>query len=201
MIYLLRHGQTEYNREGRIQGWRHSDLTDLGVAQARRMGERLRGLIDDPQGWAIIASPQGRAVRSAELVREALGVATPIETLEGLKEVTLGSWEGSTYDEITAAFPERMAGATHYDRFFRSPDGDTYETLAARVTEALVQVQAHPIPNRIVVSHGVTGRLFRGLYAGLPKDELLKGEAPQTAFFRLSEGRIERVECEAAEAR
>jgi probable phosphoglycerate mutase len=196
MIYLLRHGQTEYNREGRIQGWRHSDLTDLGVAQARRMGERLRELIGRPEDWAIIASPQGRAVRSAELVREALGVATPIETLEGLKEVTLGSWEGRTYEDIEAAFPERMAGSTHYDRFFRSPDGDTYEALAARVSEALARVQAHPTPNRIVVSHGVAGRLFRGLYAGLPREEALKLEAPQTAFFRLVEGRIDRIACE-----
>lgn len=195
MIYLLRHGETEFNREGRIQGWSHSELTDMGMLQARRMGERLRELIDDSPNWVVIASPQERAYRSAEIVRNVLGLATPIETLDGLKEVTLGSWEGLLYEDVEAAFPEAFAGSTRYDRFFCSPDGDTYDSLAERVSAALALIQAHAIPNRIVISHGVAGRLLRGLYAGLAKDELLKLESPQTAFFRLHEGRIERVEC------
>ena len=199
MIYLLRHGETEFNREARIQGWLHSELTDLGVEQANRMGDRLRALIDRPEDWVVITSPQGRAVRTAQIVRERAGVSAPLETEEGLKEVTLGSWEGSLYEDIEAAFPEAMAGATRYDRFFRSPDGDTYESLAARVERGLAAVRRHPTPNRIVVSHGVAGRLFRGFYAGLPKEDALRLEAPQTAFFRLHQGRIERIACEGDE--
>ena len=196
MIYLLRHGETEFNREARIQGWRHSDLTDVGVRQAERMGEKLRELIDRPEDWVVISSPQGRAVRTAEIVRGRTGIAAPLETLDSLKEVTLGSWEGSLYDDIEAAFPEAFVGSTRYDRFFRSPDGDTYDSLAARVAEGLADIERHPTPNRIVVSHGVAGRLLRGFYAGLPKDEALRLEAPQTAFFRLEDGRIERVACD-----
>jgi broad specificity phosphatase PhoE len=196
MIYLLRHGETEFNREARIQGWRHSDLTDLGVQQAQRMGDRLRELIDRPQDWVVIASPQERAVRSAEIVRARVGVPAPLELEDGLKEVTLGAWEGSLYEDVEAAFPEAFAGSTRYDRFFRSPDGDTYDSLAERVAAGLAAVQRHPTPNRIVVSHGVAGRVLRGLYAGLPKDEALRLEAPQTAFFRLHQGRIERIGCE-----
>lgn len=195
MLYLLRHGQTEFNRDGRIQGWLHSDLTETGRLQAARMGDRLRELIERPQDWVVISSPQERAVRTAEIVRERVGIPAPLETQEGFKEVSLGSWEGGIYTEIEAAFPEAFVGATPYDRFFRSPDGDTYDTLAARVTQGLAAVERHPTPNRIIVSHGVAGRLIRGFYANLPKDEALSLDAPQTAFFRLHEGRIERVEC------
>ena len=196
MLYLLRHGETEYNRESRIQGWLHSDLTELGLQQVARMGDKLRELIDRPQDWVVIASPQERAVRSAEIVRARAGVPAPIEFDENLKEVTVGSWEGSTYEDIARTFPGALANATLHDRFFHSPDGDTYESLAARVTQALDAVQRHPTPNRIVVSHGVAGRLFRGFYAGLPKDEALRLDAPQTAFFRLHQGRIERIACD-----
>ncbi|MEO6338770.1 MAG: histidine phosphatase family protein [Caulobacteraceae bacterium] len=199
MIYLLRHGETEFNREGRIQGWLHSDLTDLGLRQAERMGDRLGALIQAPEDWVVISSPQGRAVRTAEIVRQRAGISAPLETVDGLKEVTLGSWEGSLYDDIEATFPEAFIGSTRYDRFFRSPDGDTYDSLAARVAEGLAAVQRHPTPNRIIVSHGVAGRLIRGFYANLPKEQALKLEAPQTAFFRLHEGRIERIACDGDE--
>src|SRR5206468_11831561 len=73
VIYLVRHGQTEFNRERRIQGHVDSPLTELGVRQARAVGWLLRDLIRDPAGWRVVSSPLGRAASTAEIVAWMLG--------------------------------------------------------------------------------------------------------------------------------
>ena len=75
MIYLLRHGQTEFNAQGRLQGHVDSNLTEKGVNQARAMGRALSRLIDDPTEWRIAVSPLGRAQATAGLVAD-VGVET-----------------------------------------------------------------------------------------------------------------------------
>ena len=74
MIYLVRHGQTEFNSERRIQGRFDSPLTDLGVRQARAVGGLLRDLVREPEGWRLVASPLGRAHATAEIVAQRLGL-------------------------------------------------------------------------------------------------------------------------------
>src|SRR5689334_8295809 len=75
VIYLVRHGQTEFNVARRYQGQGDSPLTLLGQMQAKRMGERLAGLVGDPTGWRIVSSPLGRAVATAKIIARALGGA------------------------------------------------------------------------------------------------------------------------------
>lgn len=73
-LYLLRHGQTRYNAEQRLQGRCNSDLTDKGEAQATAMGARLRDVLDEPARWTLYASPLGRARQTALLVCQQLGL-------------------------------------------------------------------------------------------------------------------------------
>ena len=103
-ILLLRHGETKWNLERRYQGRFDSLLTETGAAQARAIGRLLAGL---PAAAAapIVASPQGRARRTAEIVREELGSAGAVRIDERLRELTLGSWDGLTYGEIEAVSP------------------------------------------------------------------------------------------------
>src|SRR6185503_4782740 len=90
VIYLVRHGQTEFNRERRIQGHVDSPLTELGVRQAQAVGRLLADLIRDPAGWRIVSSPLGRAASTAEIVSKKLG-GMPVELDERLKEMSWGS--------------------------------------------------------------------------------------------------------------
>ena len=198
MIYLVRHGQTEFNRERRYQGHLDSPLTDLGRQQARMYGERFAGLIVKPADWTIFTSPQGRAMHSAEIIRDTTGIPNAIRPDPRLREVSLGSWDGLTDEDVDAQSPGARAGPTRFDWFFVSPDGDRYDLFKARLAEGLAAVIADPAPNKIIVSHGVAGRVLRGLYAGLDKDEALKLDAPQTAFFRLAGGTIDRIDCDPA---
>ena len=194
MIYLVRHGQTEFNRDGRMQGGADSALTALGRAQAARYGELLQSLIGDPAGWRLLSSPLGRAMQTARIIKTAAGLPE-IETDERLADIRMGCWDGLKPDEIDLVSPGAAKGASRYDFFFRSPDGETYEVFAARISAWLAQALADPRP-RIVVSHGVTGRVLRGLYARMDPEAALKLPAPQDAIFRLDGGAVTRIDCE-----
>jgi len=103
MIWLIRHGQTEFNATGRIQGAKDSPLTALGVEQGRRIGAKLREIV--PAEARIIASPLGRTLHTARLVRDTAGLATGIETDARLAEISLGEWDGMLKDDIRAIAP------------------------------------------------------------------------------------------------
>ena len=191
-ILLLRHGETEWNLERRYQGRFDSPLTERGAAQARAIGRLLAGL---PAAAAapIVASPQGRARRTAEIIREELGSAGAVRVDERLRELTLGSWDGLTYAEIEVRSPE-IFDDDGPEWCFRAPDGESYDAFAARVGEWLgEQNDAAPI---IVVAHGLVGRVMRGLYAGLPRAFALTLPVPQDRIYRLSNGAIEELTVE-----
>ncbi len=192
MIYLIRHGQTEFNREVRLQGRLDSPLTELGVEQARRMGRHLRDFIDDPSLFHLISSPLGRAVRTAEIVREASGLDLRIELEPRVMEVSVGAWEGLDRQQIEAVAPG-MIGSPGW--LLRAPGGETYADVAARVSDWLAQIDETDGRRRIVVSHGVTGRLLRNLYGG--GDHVTVGQGaspPQDAVFRLHKGVVGRID-------
>jgi len=193
MIYLVRHGQTQYNVERRIQGHGDSPLTALGREQARRMGLTLGRLIDGGDA-TIFASPLGRTQDTARILAEAAGIDTPIVNDDDLKEVGLGSWEGLTGHQIALRWPD-FPSRDAMDWHFHSPDGEDYDGLRARLARALDRVRAHPAPHRIIVSHGVSGRLLRGIHGNLERRETLSQDIPQDALFVLEEGAIRRVEC------
>jgi broad specificity phosphatase PhoE len=193
MIYLVRHGQTAFNHDGRLQGHLDSPLTPLGIEQATRVGALLKSLIDDPAAWSIAASPLGRAAHTARIVAEAAGLGA-ITLDDRLREIGMGAWDGLTWAEIAAAAPETVAGAPPHELFFHSPDGETYAVFAGRLGAWLAEARASG-RDWVVVSHGVAGRVLRGLYAGLDWNEAVNLPAPQDAIFRLAGGVIERIEC------
>jgi len=194
MIYLVRHGQTEYNVERRIQGNGDSSLTALGREQARRMGLTLRQLIGGEEA-TIFASPLGRTRATASILAQAAGIDEgQIVFDDDLKEIHMGVWEGLTHHQIALDWPD-FRSRDGLEWHFTSPDGERFEGMTARLARALDRVAAHPAPHRVIVSHGVAGRLLRGIHAALPRRETLSLDIPQDAFFVLEQGGIRRVEC------
>jgi broad specificity phosphatase PhoE len=196
IVYLIRHGETVWNREGRFQGRLDSPLTARGLDQARRMGEALARHIarGEREGWTIVASPLGRAQHTARIIAGILGIAaSAIESDPRVAEVDIGSWAGLDMAEIESCSPGALDGTTRDDWHFRSPDGESRAAMTARIGDFLAAAGARE--RLIVVAHGVTGRVLRGLYLGLTGVEALALEAPQDAIFRLSGGAIERIAC------
>jgi broad specificity phosphatase PhoE len=189
-ILLVRHGETEWNRERRHQGRFDSPLTERGLAQARAIGALLQRL-PEAAGAPVMASPQGRARRTAEIICETLGNTGGLRVDDRLREHSVGSWDGLTYDEIEAAVPGVFDDAGSHRWYFHPPDSETYESFAARLAEWLAeQDEAASV---ICVAHGLVSRVLRGLYAHLPPPVALLLPIPQDRVFRLSGGSIETI--------
>ena len=195
MIYLIRHGQTEFNREGRFQGRCDSPLTALGRDQAARVGALLASLIAEPADWRFVTSPLGRAAGTARIIQAATsGLGAPVLD-DRLREIGMGSWEGLTDEEIASVSPDVAKGVSNrYDLFFSSPDGETYEVIAARL-RAWLDEAAADTHSYVAVSHGVAGRVLRGVYLGLDRAAQARLAVPQDAIFRLDGGQVERLDC------
>lgn len=171
MIYLLRHGETVFNRQRRLQGQGDSPLTERGIEQAWSMGQRLRSLLGDLSSLRLITSPLGRCRHTAALVADALGFDKDlIEPEPRLMEHAYGHWEGLTPEEIEARYPT-VWRAREVDRWSVTvPGGENYSLVATRVQSWLDEVAEED--RLIVVSHGSSGRILRGLYAGLPREKI-----------------------------
>lgn len=165
-MFLILHGQTEWNRDGRLQGHLDSPLTDEGRRQAERSGAILRAHLTGPV--RIIASPLGRTQATARIIARGLDLPeSTIETDSRIAEMRLGCWEGLTRDEIHAQWPDRWAaGARH--SWFNSPDGEAYDAMLFRLRNWLDSLEDHT--NIVAVSHGIASRLLRGIHLKLDQD-------------------------------
>lgn len=189
-IFLLRHGQTEWNAIGRIQGRLDSPLTPLGRRQAAALGTALRAALHGTD-VDLRSSPLGRARETAAIVAGALGLAgTDIRIDERLRELSWGRWDGLTHAEIEAAAPGTLAAryADHWSHV--PPEGESYAMGAVRLADLLADLRERPRPV-VLVSHGAVGRVIRGLFAGVPPDATVRLPEPQNAYHRLAGGRVE----------
>lgn len=188
-LYLLRHGETLWNTQGRFQGQLDSPLTPTGIAQADLMARRLAQEIGpNPDRFNLAVSPLGRARQTADRLTAAIPLAAKDEP--HLMEVTIGSWDGMTLYEIDQEYPGALTGTDAFDWYFRSPDGETFDQIHARATAWLADI-ATPT---IAISHGLTGRIIRGAYLGLSQREMLTLPVPQNGFYRLQDGQVDFIE-------
>ena len=193
-VLLVRHGETEWNRVRRYQGWLDSPLTPQGIAQAEAIG-RLLSRLPEAEGADIVASPLGRARHTAGIIAECLsdprGRPRPTRFDERLREISLGSWDGLDKREIRRRAPELFVGeAGRWEWYFRTQNGETYHAFAPRIAAFLADLGEAPV---IAVAHGVVTRVLRGLYAGVPRGEALRLAVPQDRVFRLAGGAIEEI--------
>ncbi|KAA3497845.1 MULTISPECIES: histidine phosphatase family protein [Rhizobium/Agrobacterium group] len=193
-IYLVRHGQTEFNAAQRWQGQVDSPLTELGRQQAARMGRRLAGLTGTDEAH-IFSSPLGRARQTCEIIASEIGMIDGITLDPGLMEIGMGAWDGMTDYEIDHEYPGLRDGLDRHEWFFHAPGGETFEKMADRVSRSLETIKQRQARDAIIICHGITSRILRGVYASLPKDETLRLEVPQDAFFHLRDGDIARIDC------
>ena len=158
-IYYIRHGETEWNAEGRLQGARDIPLNDLGHKQAVSAGGILADLFAQDgrseASLAFVASPLVRARSTMELVRGALKMPPRDYAVDDrLREIGYGQWEGSTLDEMRQANPEVFASRERDKWTVPPPGGESYASVQARMSDWYGQLQT----DTVAVAHGGTAR-------------------------------------------
>jgi probable phosphoglycerate mutase len=192
LIFLIRHGQTDFNAEGRLQGRLDSRLTELGQTQARRMAEQLRPFVEEHPDWEVICSPSLRTRETARIVCEALGLECERAIEPRIAEVSVGDWEGLTREDLERIAPG-VFGSPGW--LCMAPGGETYPAMAERLGGWLAEIDEACGRRRLVVSHGVAGRILRHLYLKAPDDQLwTTPHPPQDAVFRLYRGTVGRID-------
>lgn len=146
-LLLVRHGQTPWNALGKIQGCTNIDLEDIGIKQAQLLAAKLKGTFS-----AIYSSPLNRAFQTAQIL------ATPndlsVHKTEGLQEINFGLWEGLSFKEVAAHYPEAYAKWLTDEATLCSEEGNL-KNCATRAKECLLElVKKHPNETIVAVSHG-----------------------------------------------
>jgi broad specificity phosphatase PhoE len=193
LIYYVRHGQTEWNVEGRLQGHRDSRLTQIGQAQAARCGEILRDLLAqdhrDASTFDYVASPLGRARDSMERLRAKLGLPPDgYRTDARLAELAFGRWEGLAFSQLQVTEPEAIAARERDKWNFVPPGGESYADLAARVAAWRETVTR----DSIVVAHGGTARALFALSGAASTEAAPLRDVEQGIVYRLAPGPLAR---------
>lgn len=148
-LYLVRHGETEWNKASRIQGRTDTDLSSLGVEQANKLAERLSSEAID----VIYSSSLKRAMKTAGIIARSKG-CTLYET-EAYHEIRLGPWEGMTMSEIQEKYSEHLLTYKEDPVNFKLPGAETFAELTERTYRALIEiVSMHKGKNILIVSHG-----------------------------------------------
>jgi broad specificity phosphatase PhoE len=179
VVYLARHGQTEWNVEGRKQGRLDSPLTPHGRVQVRRNAE----LISNEPVDAIYASPLGRAYTTAEVFATALRL--PLRVLDDLSEVDHGEWSGLTTAEVEAGWPGQLSVRQRAKYGYRFPGGESYADADVRAGRALAEVARSGARRPLLVSHEMIGRM---LLKQLGVRDALSFSQPSEVLYRVTIG-------------
>ncbi|MBF2481130.1 histidine phosphatase family protein [Listeria seeligeri] len=174
-IYFVRHGKTEWNMTGQMQGWGDSPLVAEGIAGAKAVGEVLK----DTQIDAVYTSTSKRTKDTAAYILADRDIE--IRALEELKEMNFGTWEGVTVTEIDEKHPEERAKILHSPATYKAEvnGGETYYELAERLLQGVQKIVSETKNgNILVVSHGMSLTLLLYLLQGETVEDHRK-EAPR----------------------
>jgi probable phosphoglycerate mutase len=191
-IYHIRHGETDWNVGGRLQGWRDLPMNARGLTQAASAAHVLHGLFEregkSPEDFAYVSSPLTRATTTMRIVRTELKL--PVDDFasdDRLREIGYGTWEGYTLREMAERDPETFArrSADKWDTV--PPSGESYAQLAARVKawyETLTQ-------DTVVAAHGGTTRVLMVITGATTTEEAADRPIKQGAVYVFGSGAFE----------
>lgn len=187
LVYFVRHGETDWNAEGRLQGQADTDINEKGRRQATRNGTLLAKLIPDPEAFDFVASPLRRTCETMERVRAAMGLdPNDFRTDSRLRELHFGDWQGFTYAELELRDPGSGARRVKDKWNFRPPGtlAESYQMLLERVRPFLSDVRS---PTVCVTHGGIIRVLFR-LVEDVSERACARLSVPQDRVLKYEDG-------------
>ena len=193
VLYYIRHGETDFNAEQRLQGRQDTLLNARGRLQAKDSGELLHDLFErDRRGaedFVYLSSPLRRARETMEILRATLGLdPRAYDTDDQLMEISYGAWEGMTLPEIEARMPGMLAERERDKWDFAPPGGESYRELTARIGEWYASLTR----DTVVAAHGGGVRAMMALFHLLPKEEATHAQIAQGVVYVFADGKMAR---------
>lgn len=195
-LFIARHGETVFNAAKRLQGDHlHTPLTRAGFAQADAMGAALAGVLGPRPALSLWASDTGRALQTLAVITEHLDLDWHDAVADRrLIEIGMGQWGGRYYADVIDEFGPVIV--TSEMLLKPAPDGETYIQIADRVINWLSEHATEP-EDRLVIMHGISSRVLRGVLLGLPPHPLFGAPIapglPQGSVVVIADGREEIV--------
>ncbi len=189
LVYFVRHGETDWNAEGRLQGQADTDLNARGQAQATRNGRLLGRLVKDPGRFDFVSSPLKRTRETMERIRAQMRLdPLAYRTDTRLMELNFGDWQGFTYAELDAASPGAKVERAR-DKWNFVPPGvgaESYAALLARVRPFVEQISQPTI----CVTHGGVIRVLFRMVDGMPERAASRLPVPQDRVLKFEAGAL-----------
>ena len=187
-LILVRHGESEWNRAGRIQGQVNSPLTDFGINQAKAIRDHLSGILLN-QELEIYTSPLDRAIQTAEIIAQ--GIDHPSSKIiieERLNDFSLGEISGTFgWDKVAEIFPEQAQLRLQDPMRFHPSGGESGAEFEARLRSLLEDLMDDGAL-KLMVSHGIVNKFIRGILKNLSGKEMVQLGESQNTIYRLEEG-------------
>ena len=187
-LILIRHGESEWNRAGRIQGQVNSPLTDLGINQAKAIRDYLSGILIN-QELEIYTSPLDRALQTADIIAQ--GIDYPSRKIiieERLNDFNLGEISGTFgWDKVAEIFPEQAQLKLQDPMRFHPSGGESGAEFEARLRSLLEDLMDDGTL-KLIVSHGIVNKFIRGILKNLSGKEMVELGESQNTIYRLEQG-------------
>lgn len=187
-LILVRHGESEWNRAGRIQGQVNSPLTDLGINQAKAIRDYLSGILIN-QELEIYTSPLDRALQTAEIIAQ--GIEYPSRKIiieERLNDFNVGEISGTFgWDKVAEIFPEQAQLRLQDPMRFHPSGGESGAEFEARLRSLLEDLMDDGTL-KLMVSHGIVNKFIRGILKNLSGKEMVELGESQNTIYRLEQG-------------
>jgi broad specificity phosphatase PhoE len=186
IIYFIRHGETDWNKQGLIQGSIDTDLNAHGIEQAKEVARALSEKTGEFDRFNFVVSPQRRARETMNYIATALKLdEAEIKVEPRVRELGFGIWENRPFWELKDSPIYPADAETRYA--WRPEGGESYADGVARVDDWLTTVEGPTL----VVAHGAVGRCLMGRVAGLLPAQIVSLKTPQGCYCRLQQGQID----------
>ncbi|MEG0308496.1 MAG: histidine phosphatase family protein [Clostridium sp.] len=180
-LFLIRHGQTDWNLKGKIQGSYDIELNDTGIKQAKELGNKIIG--ENYKFSKIYSSSQIRAVRTSEILSE----ITNIEyiTIKGLEEINLGEWKGLSWIEVQNKYPVEYEAWYINRRYTKPPKGEAYEEMLERVLTSIYKIINENSNDVAIVTHSAVIMCLQCYITNTSFDKMTNFKTDNTAIVEI----------------
>ena len=187
-LILVRHGESEWNRAGRIQGQVNSPLTDLGISQARAISDYLSGIFLN-QELEIYSSPLERAIQTAQIIVKGIDhLSSEVIIEERLNDFNLGEISGTYgWDKVAEIFPEQAQLRLQDPMRFHPSGGESGAKFEARLRSLMEEMKGDDT-TKLLVSHGIVNKFIRGIYKNISGKEMINLGESQNTIYCLEHG-------------